>query len=349
MSEGHDPDQDAPRELPPLALAPMHPLDSPPPAVGDHRWVYQTEVPGEHVVVHLNGALTSIGLLPAVRIVNALGRDLSQQFPELDALVELGQEGPMSLHGVLRVVEGGGRPRQPDRPPPAIDLGDLAYRMAAADRADAVVRALHSPVELVVLDLMHLDGRRVADQPYAARRFLLSARVQRGPSWTVRIDHLDPGPALLDGERDGGQVPVLLSRRLDSRYFAGMTSRAWLRTSYPVIRRTAVVGWVDDFASDGVRVDAVLVAAEAQRDGRRRVQPIRTGLTMELRSQLADSLERLPTSRTPPHLHSDREDDPHRSVRRWAKPGMSVTFAATSLSNERMVEHPVLLEAHGSR
>lgn len=349
MSQGHDPDEDAPRELPPLELAPMHPLDSPPPAIGDHRWVYQTEVSGEHVVVHINGALTGLGIMPAVRIENAMGRDLSEQFPELDAMDELGRAGPLTVHGVLRVVDSPAAPRAIGRPQVTIDRGDLAYRMAAADRDDALVRALHSPVELVVLDLMHLDGRRVADQPYAARRFLLSARVQPGPSWTLRVDHLDPGPALLDGELDGGQVPVLLSRRLDSRYFAGMTSRAWLRTPYPVVRRTAVVGWVDDLGSEGVRTDAVLVAAERQRDGRRRLQPIRTGLTMELRGQLAESLEQLPTSRTPSDFISDRDEDPYRARRRWAKPGTTVTLVATSLSNERVVEHPVLLAVHGSQ
>lgn len=349
MSDVHDSHKDAPLELPPLALAPMHPLDSPPPSIGDHRWVYQSEVPGEHVVVHINGALSGLGIMPAVRIENALGRDLSQQFPELDAMVELGQAGPMSLHGVLRVVSGRATPEGAGLARPAIDRGDLAYRLAAADRSDARVRALHSPVELVVLDLMHLDGRRVADQPYAARRFLLAARVQPGPSWAVRVDHLDPGPALLDGELDGGQVPVLLSRRLDSRYFAGMTSRAWLRTPYPVVRRTAVVGWVDDLGSEGIRTDAVLVAAEAHHGGRRRVQPIRTGLTMELRAQLAGCLEQLPTSRTPAQFLSDRDEDPHQARRRWAKPGTFVTFAATSLTTERAVEHPVLLEVHPPR
>lgn len=348
MSRGHDSDE-APRELPPLALAPMHPLDSPPPASGDHRWVYQSEVPGEHVVVHINGALTGLGLLPLVRVENALGRDLSGLFPELDAMEELGRAGPLSVHGVIRVVAGPGGSSGAGNSEANIDSGDLAYRMAAADRDDALVRALHSPVELVVLDLMHLDGRRVADQPYAARRFLLSAGVPRGPSWTVRVDHLDPGSALLDGEFDGGLVPMLLSRRLDSRYFAGMTSRAWLRTPYPVIRRSAVVGWVDDLGSEGVRTDAVLVAAEPGSDGRRRVQPIRTGLTMQLRSQLADSLEQLPTSRTPPEYLSDRDEDPHGARRRWAKPGTAVTFAATSLSKDRSVEHPVLLEVHPPR
>jgi ATP-dependent DNA ligase len=349
MSDVHDSDKDAPLELPPLALAPRPPLDSPPPSIGDHRWVYQSEVPGEHVVVHINGALSGLGLMPAVRIENALGRDLSQQFPELDAMVALGHAGPISLHGVLRVVDR--RTSSPDVGPSksVIDRGDLAYRLAAADRSDALVRALHSPVELVVLDLMHLDGRRVADQPYAARRFLLAARVQRGPSWSVRIDHLDPGPALLDGELDGGQVPVLLSRRLDSRYFAAMTSRAWLRSPYPVVRRTPVVGWVDDLGSEGIRTDAVLVAAEAHHRGRRRVQPIRMGLTMELRGRLAECLEQLPTSGTPSQFLSDRDEDPHRARRRWAKPGTSVTFAATSLTTERAVEHPVLLEVHHPR
>lgn len=327
----------------------MHPLDSPPPASGDNRWVYQSEVPGEPVVVHINGALSDLGILPAVRIENSLGRDLSEQFPELDALVELGRSGPISLHGVIRVVVRRTYRDATDRRRPVAELGDLAYRLAAADREDARSRALHSPAELVVLDLVHLDGRRVADQPYAARRFLLSARVPPGPSWTVTTDHLDPGPALMDGQLEGNGVPVLLSRRLDSRYFAGMTSRAWLRTPYPVLRRTRVVGWVDDLATDGIRADALLVAGDADRSGRRRVRPIRSGLTMELRSAVADALEQIPTNRTPPEFISDREDDPETSIRKWAKPGVAVTVAGTSSTTDRMLEHPVLLTVHPAR
>lgn len=346
-----DTDEPAPPELPPLDLAPMHPLDGPPPPPGDHRWVYQVAVPGEHVVVHVNGALSGLGILPPVRIVNSLGRDLSDLFPELDALVDLGDEGPISMHGVLRPV-GDRSAHSSDRSARHHESRghDLAYRLAATDRADARARALPAPVELVVLDLMHLDGRRVADQPYAARRFLLAARVPAGPSWTIPVDHLDPGPALLAGSEDRCTAPQLLSRRLDSRYFPGMTSRAWLSTPYRILRRTRIVGWVDDHPGDQSHTDAILVAGAAGRDGRRPVQAVRHGLTMSLRAKLSDELTELPATGVPEGLVLDeaqRRASPR--TRHWVRPGVTATLVGTSQTVDRLVSHPVLLDVHSAQ
>ncbi len=325
----------------------MQPLDGPPPEPGDHRWVYQSGVRGEHVVVHVHGALSDLGLLPDVRIINALGRDLSELIPELDALVDIADGGPISLHGVLRSVEGShtrGSGGGSGAPPNAGD--DIAYRMAATDRRDARTRALHAPAELVVLDLMHLDGRRVADQPYAARRFLLSARVPAGPAWSVHVDHLDPAPALLDAQDQGDPEPQLLSRRLDSRYFPGMTSRSWLRTPYPILRRTAVVGWIDDRPGGQPHTDALLLAGDPGRDGRRPVQVVRAGLTMALRNRLANTLEQLPTSTVPEGLRLDDAADRHLAGRRWVRPGVQATVLGTSQRGDRLVTHPVLIDVH---
>lgn len=338
-------DEDAPFELPPLDLAPMHPLDGPPPEPGDHRWVYQSGVRGEHVVVHVHGALSGLGLLPEVRVINSLGRDLSELFPELDALVDVADGGPISLHGVLRSAESGhARGRAEGARAPSSPGDDIPYRMAAADRRDPRTRALHTPAELVVLDLMHLDGRRVADQPYAARRFLLSARLSAGPAWSLHVDHLDPGPALLAAQDRDEPEPQLLSRRLDSRYFPGMTSRSWLRTPYPILRRTAVVGWIDDRPGGQLHTDALLLAGDPGRDGRRPVQAVRAGLTMALRGRLAETLERLPTTGVPEGLRLQDDASRIHGGRRWVRPGVHATVLGTSQTSDRLVTHPVLLD-----
>lgn len=328
-------DEPGPRELPPLDLAPMEPLDGPPPSPLDRRWVYQTSTPGKRCVVHINGALVGIGMLPRVRTVSDTGRDLSELFPELDTLAEVDDDRPFSIDGVLHVTHS------------EHHKGGLQYRLAASGRADALLRAREVPAELVVRDLIHLDGRRVGDQPYAARRFLLSTRLTPGPSWAIPSDELDPAPALLAGSHIVDQVPHLLSRRLDSRYFPGMASRAWLRTAYPILRRVPILGWMDDRPEAGEHIDAVLIAATGPvARGRRAVQAVRSGLTMATRDRLSHVLEQLPVSGYPQHLRFEHDD---AGTVRWARPGAAGTFLATAISPEGLLEHPVLLSTHEAR
>ncbi len=276
-------------EPPPLELVPMRPLDSPPPDPMDPRWVYQYEVLGERVVVHVHGALSNVGLLPTVRIVNGEGRDLSGLFPELDDLADLTTAGPFTIDGILTA------------PNPA---SDITYRLASTDPADALLRAESSPVSLVV----------------------------------------DPADALLEGQHLPIPMPHLLSRRLDSRYFPGMSGRAWLRSAYSLMRRTEIVGWLDDRPGDQHHIDGILVAGAPDEKGNRRVQAVRAGLTMSVRDQLVGLLLQLPVRGAPKGLRYEMPEHPGHTVVRWARPGAVATIMGVSMASDRLLDHPVLLE-----
>ena len=336
MSPPDDFDTPAPAEPPPLDFGPMEPLDGPPPPPGDHRWVYTAQVPGERIVIHVHGALSSIGVLPAVRIATTDGSDMSGLFPEFDALTEGSENRPFSIEAVLRITGNHG----------GSDI--MAYRLAASGPEDAAVRATEAPASLVVRDLMHFDGHRIADQPYAARRFLLGAALPAGDAWTVLPDHLDPASALIEGQDITASVPQLLSRRLDSHYFASASNASWIRTAFRVLRVADVVGWIDDRPLVGRHTDALLVAGPPGRTRVRPVQPVRQGLTFAVRSELATTLRQLPTSRTPAGLRNDREL-PMGSLLRWARPGIRATVIGTSLKPDGLIDHPVLLDVRIDR
>lgn len=331
MSNPDDFNTPAPAEPPPLDFGPMEPLDGPPPPPGDHRWVYCAQVPGERIVIHVHGALSSIGVLPAVRIVTTGGHDMSGLFPEFDALADGPENRPFSIEAMLRISGNDG------------GSDTMAYRLAADGPEDATARAIEAPANLVVRDLMHFDGHRIADQPYAARRFLLGAALPAGDSWTILPDHLDPASALIAGQDIAVSVPQLLSRRLDSHYFASTSNASWIRTAFPALRITDVVGWIDDRPLIGRHTDALLVAGPPGNNRVRPVQPVRLGLTLAARSELATTLRQLPTSHVPAGLRCEG-DLPMGSLLRWARPGIRATVIGTSLQPDGLIDHPVLLD-----
>lgn len=319
-----------PAELPPLELAPMRPLDGPPAPLTENRWVYQAEVPGERVVVHVNGALSTVGILPPVRIVNSDAQDLSDRFPEFAALAELSTAGPFSIDGIIASFGS---------------VTDIPFRLAATDPDDAAIRAAAKPVRLVIRDLIHIDGRRVGDLPYSTRRSLLTDRITSGPNWLIPTDHVDPADALVEDEEIPFPVPHLLSRRVDGRYFPGVASRAWLRTAYSVLRQAPIVGWLDQRAEGEAQVDALLVAGPQLPDGNRSVQEVRAGLTFARHIELAEILAQLPTSRAPKGLYYEPVDVHAINQVRWARPGTFATIIGTGFADDGTLRDPILLDS----
>lgn len=325
-------DDQPPAELPPLDLLPMRPLDGPPPPPGEPRWAYQAEVPGERVVVHVNGALSKTGLLPPVRIVNSDTEDLSFKFPEFAGLAESSAVGPFSIDGIIASIGS---------------VTDIPFRLAATDADDAAIRATDKPVRLVIRDLIHIDGKRVGDLPYTARRAMLVNRITPGPNWMIPTDHADPADALLDDEDIPFPIPHLLSRLLDGRYFPGVPSGAWLRTAYPVLRIVPIVGWIDDHPREDVNTDALLVAGAPLHDGTRVVQEVRAGLTEARRRELSDTLARLPLHGTPEGLFYEPSVIRRGTEHRWARPGSRAVLLGTDLGTDGTLGDPVLLEIEG--
>jgi hypothetical protein len=83
------------------------------------------------------------------------GRDCSDHFPELAALADALRGGAVLLDGELVCLNSDGRP----------DFQRLRRRLSATDHAAAAHLADAHPSTLVVVDVLHLDGRAVRDLP----------------------------------------------------------------------------------------------------------------------------------------------------------------------------------------
>ena len=219
--------------------------------------------------------------------------------------------------------------------------GGLEYRLAASGAADAANRALALRARLLLVDIVHVAGRRVGDLPYVTRRSLIDSELADAPDgrlWQVPPDHLDVGEALADAIASWG-VTSLIAKRLDSHYFPGLHSPGWSRLDFPFRDQLVVAGWLR--APRGGHLDG-LVLARPEPDGTLRWAGIATqGLTLSLRTDLGRHLGRLVTDRPTLTARPDRRSMPRRV--RWLKPDLHVDVAARGARGDGALEGIVVL------
>ena len=346
--------EEAAPEPPPRVLPPMEPVEGDPPRTGDRRWAYQPRFSGQRVTVHLHGAPTALNVWPALRLVAPDGLDLTSRFPEFAPLAVDRPRRPRILDGIIIVtadITRGARTSEettidlrgprPTREVQVANPGGLEYRLAASGAADAANRALALRARLLLVDIVHVAGRRVGDLPYVTRRSLIDTEVADSPDgrlWQIPPDHLDVGEALSDAIASWG-VTSLIAKRLDGRYFPGLRSPGWSRLDFPYRDQLVVAGWLR--APRGGHLDG-LVLARPEPDGTLRWAGIATqGLTLSLRTDLGRHLGRLVTDRPTLTARPDRRSMPRRL--RWLKPDLQVDVAARDARDDGVLEGIVLL------
>jgi bifunctional non-homologous end joining protein LigD len=208
-----DPPDDPDRVDPPEDFRPMQ-------AAGGKRrpsgesWAFEMRWSGRRV-----GALVQGG---RVRLRDAEGTDVSQQFPELRALGEQLGSTEALLDGVVTVLGADGRP----------DADGLERRLGASDGRAATRLARQTPAVLMLFDLVWLDGRSLETLPYADRRAALERLGLGGASWQTPPVERGDGARAVDAARRLG-FPGIVAKRLDSAYEAGATSRSWVEFPVP--------------------------------------------------------------------------------------------------------------------
>ncbi len=142
-----------------------------------------------------------------VRVVDADGIDLTAAFPELAGTAVRVAARSAVLDGELVVVDGAGR----------ADASALAARRS---------RAAGRPAAFLALDVLHLDGRSMLNQPLVRRREALR-RVLRPGDEVVAVPAIaTEGRALFDAIVAQG-LAGMMARQRQGPYLPGVRSRLW--------------------------------------------------------------------------------------------------------------------------
>ncbi len=172
----------------------------------DERWCYGVAWDGVRVLVAAYGG--------RLTVTDGTGGVVGSSYPELRPLgLQLGSTQAL-LDGEVVVLGPDGR----------CDEAALRHRVGAAKPGAALLR--NCPVQLLVSDLLHLNGRPLLDEDTDTRLALLDGLPLAGAHWQVAPAFRGGGRDVRTAARDQGRTGIV-ARRRDAPYLPGRPSPTW--------------------------------------------------------------------------------------------------------------------------
>ncbi len=192
----------APREKMPSRLEPMLAKPGDVPESDGEDWAYEIKWDG----------IRALGYADRGRwcMLSRRGEDVSARYPELEPIAEQLADRRAILDGEVVALDAEGRPR----------FQLIQSRMGLTSSAAVKHRMRETPVDYMVFDLLHLDGRCMRDLPYTRRRELLEGLGLEGPRWRTPRHRHGGGADLLEAARRQG-LEGIVAKRCDSPYRPG--------------------------------------------------------------------------------------------------------------------------------
>jgi len=244
-----DPLAGLPEEPFPSAIEPMLAKPAPlPSAAEEDAWGYEIKWDG----------VRALGFAERGewRMRSRRGEDVSLRYPELEPIAEQLSDRAAVVDGEVVALDEGGRP--------SFQL--IQRRMGLTSSAAVASRLAETPVDYMVFDLLHLDGRSTRELPYTDRRALLEALSLEGDRWHTPTWHRGGGRDLFEAARRQGLEGVV-AKRLDSPYRPGRRSGEWIKARVWRRQEFVIGGHIPGEGSRAERVGSLLVGHYDRRAG----------------------------------------------------------------------------------
>lgn len=279
------------------------------------QWAVETKQDGQRALVYLPGDGT-------LTVRSRGGHAITDAYPELhDVPPALGGRSAV-LDGEIVAPDADGRP----------DFERLQSRMGVRDPDRAAHLALRTPVQLMVFDVLFLDGLDLTGRPWTERRETLSGLHLDGPAWSVPAAVVDNAAAALDATRKAGAEGIV-AKRLASPYQPGVRSPDWLKIRNVQVTDAIVGGWVPGTGRLAGLPGAVLLGE--LRDGLLwYIGSVGTGWSDRERRQLADLLT-VAAWPTCPFIPAPRVPGA-----RWVLPRLVAEIRYTTRTRVGYLRHP---------
>jgi bifunctional non-homologous end joining protein LigD len=189
-------------------------------------WAFEMKWDGVRVIAYLAGG--------RVRLQSRKGRDETATYPDLIGdLAALDCETAV-LDGEIVVLDDSGVPR----------FGLLQHRINLTKPGDISAAARRAPAQLMLFDLVHLDGQSLTRRPYEERRQLLTELVPERKGSRLQV------PPTFDGDLHAAietsallQLEGVVAKRRESIYQAGRRGATWLKLKNRWTQEVVVAGW----------------------------------------------------------------------------------------------------------
>jgi len=284
-------------------------------------WAFEMKWDGVRVLAYLAGG--------QVQLRSRKGRDETAAYPDL--LPDLAALTARSavLDGEIVVLDPTGRPT----------FGLLQNRINLTRPGDIAAAARSYPAQLMLFDLLALDGRSLLSTPYEERRRQLAALVPQRPGSRVQV------PPEFDGDL-GAAMEFSRALRLEgvvakwrsSPYEAGRRSSSWLKLKHSQVQEVVITGWRPGQGRRDGGVGSLLMGIPGP-DGLHYVGRVGSGFDDRELDEIDALVARL-AQQTCPLVDIPRED---ARDARWITPSQVAEVSYGELTSAGRLRHPVWL------
>jgi bifunctional non-homologous end joining protein LigD len=189
--------------------------------------------------------------------------------------------------------------------------------------------------ELILFDLLWLDGRDLRRLPYEERRAMLSKLVKRPPAGISLSRTLEgSGDDALKEAAAGGWEGIIAKRRRST--YENRRSREWLKVKAISQQELVIVGWQPSSASE--RQIGSLHLGYFGDDGKLHYAgKVGTGFSAKLRAELRETLAR---DEVPKAMVNGA---PRLKTAHWVRPRLIAQVSFTEWTSDMRLRHPSFL------
>jgi bifunctional non-homologous end joining protein LigD len=230
----------------PAAFRPMLATAATAEALGDgSEWAFELKWDGIRAIITIEHG--------RAHLTGRNGRDETARYPELlPDVIALGFRSAI-MDGEIVALGRAGAP----------DFGRLQDRLNLTKPAEIAAAATASPVQLMVFDLLELDGLSLLELTYQQRRALLEqvappagSRIQVPPAFDG-----DVNAALAASEQFG--LEGVVAKRRTSKYLPGRRSPAWVKIKHRRTHSVVIGGWTSGSGNRAGSIGSLLVGIPA--------------------------------------------------------------------------------------
>ena len=298
------------------------------PAGDDEGWAYEVKWDGIRALAFADGGSWS---MQSRRL-----EDVTPRYPELEPIAkQLGKRSAV-LDGEVVALDEQGRAR----------FQLIQARMGLTSPAMVKARTKQQPVDFVIFDLLHLDGRRVRDLPYTDRRELLLELGLEGERWRTPRHRLGGGAELLEAARRQG-LEGIVAKRCDSPYRPGKRGGEWIKARVWRRQEFVIGGHIPGEGKRADRVGSLLVgyyderASELRKGSSQRLVfagGVGSGLKEADLQLLTEELRRLHRADSPFEVGAPRGPKARFAV--WCEPELVCEVSWTEFTREGTLRQP---------
>jgi bifunctional non-homologous end joining protein LigD len=318
----------ASRERIPSKLDPMLAKPGEVPASDSEDWAYEVKWDGIRALGYARRGEWSM--------LSRRQEDVTARYPELEGIAEALAEHAAVVDGEVVALDADGRPR----------FQLIQSRMGLTSPAAVKAKMKQQPVDYVIFDLLHLDGRNVRDLPYLERRELLEGLDLDGTRWRTPAFRLDGGPDLLEAARRQG-LEGIVSKHADSPYRPGKRTGEWVKTRVWKRQEFVIGGYIPGEGSRAKRVGSVLVGYY---DKRRSELPKRQRQTLHFAGGVGSGMKETDLAYLTKELRKRERPDspfdvghprgPKARFAAWCEPELVCEVSWTEWTNEGTLRQP---------